>query len=57
MITVTAESFKNVDITRPAPDVLAESGRGLYIIRSICSDVERGERGEIKVVIRRHGNK
>ena len=53
-ITVTAESFKNLDITRPAPDVFAESGRGLYIIRSICSDIERGDRGEIKVIIRRH---
>ena len=53
MITVTAESFKGLDIMRPAPDVLAESGRGLYIIRSICSDIERGERGEIKVIIKR----
>lgn len=54
MITVTAESFKGLDISRPAPDVLAESGRGLYIIRSICRDIERGERGEIKVIIQRH---
>ena len=54
MITVTAESFKELDICRPAPDVFAESGRGLYIIKSICSDIERGERGEIKVIIRRH---
>ena len=55
-ITVTAESFKNLDIiSRPAPDVFAESGRGLYIIKSICSDIERGDCGEIKVVIRRHG--
>ena len=53
-ISVTAESFKNLDLARPAPDVLAESGRGLYIIKSICSDIERGERGEIRVVIRRH---
>ena len=53
-ITVTAESFKGLDISRPAPDVFAESGRGLYIIKSICSDIERGERGEIKVIIRRH---
>lgn len=54
MITVTADSFKNLDLARPAPDVFAESGRGLYIIQSICSDIERGEQGEIKVVIRRH---
>ena len=57
MITVTAESFKNLDISRPAPDVFAESGRGLYIVKSICSDIERGERGEIKVIIKRNCNK
>ena len=56
IITVTAESFKGLDIMRPAPDVLAESGRGMYIIRSICSNIERGESGEIKVVIRRKPN-
>ena len=54
VISVTAESFKNLDLSRPAPDVFAESGRGLYIIQSICSNIERGERGEIKVLIRRH---
>lgn len=54
IITVTAESFKGLDISRPVPDVFAESGRGLYIIKSICSNIERGERGEIKVIIRRH---
>ena len=53
-ISVTAESFKNLDISRPAPDVFAESGRGLYIIKSLSSNIERGERGEIKVLIRRH---
>ena len=57
MITVTAESFRNLDISRPAPDVFAESGRGLYIVKSICSDIERGEHGEIKVVIKRNCNK
>ena len=57
MITVTAESFKNLDISRPAPDVFAESGRGLYIVKRICSDIERGERGEIKVIIKRNCNK
>ena len=53
-ITVTAESFKGLDMARPAPDVFAESGRGLYIVKSICSDIERGDRGEIKVVIKRN---
>ncbi len=41
-------------LSGPAPDVFAESGRGLYIIRSICSCIERGDSGEIKVIIRRH---
>ena len=54
IISVTAESFKNLDLSRPAPDVFAESGRGLYIIKSISSNIERGERGEIKVLIQRH---
>ena len=36
IITVSAESLKGVDISRPAPDVFAESGRGLYIVKSIC---------------------
>ena len=54
IISVTAESFKNLDLSRPAPDVFAESGRGLYIIKSICTTIERGERGEIKVLINRH---
>ncbi len=53
-ITVAAESFKGLDICRPAPDVLAESGRGLYIIKSISTEIERGDGGEIKVYIRRH---
>ena len=46
--------FTGLDVARPAPDVFAESGRGLYIIRSICSRIERGDSGEIKVIIRRH---
>lgn len=56
IITVTAESFKGLDISRPAPDVFAESGRGLYIIKSISSRIERGDDGEIRVLIRRHCN-
>ena len=54
VISVTADSFKNLDISTPLPDVFAESGRGLYIIRSICSNIERGESGEIRAVIKRN---
>ena len=54
IITVYADSFKNVDLSRTAPDVFAESGRGLYIVKSLCcGEIERGESGEIKVVIKR----
>ena len=54
IITVTAESLKDVDFCRTAPDVFAESGRGLYIVKSICNGkIERGEDGEIKAVILR----
>ena len=54
IITVAADSFKDVRLNRPAPDVFAESGRGLYIVESLCSGIERGESGEIRAVIARH---
>lgn len=52
IITVTAESFKDVDLSRPVPDVFAESGRGLYIVKSL-GEIERGDSGQIKVEISR----
>lgn len=55
VITVTAESLRGVDLKRPAPDVFAESGRGLYIIRSLCyGEIEQSENGEIRVCVKRH---
>ena len=54
IITVSAESLKGVDISRPAPDGVAESGRGLYIVKSICCELVRGDNGQVKVVIKRH---
>lgn len=56
-VTVTAESLRGVDLCRPVPDVLAESGRGLYIIKCFSTDIERSDKGEIKVVISRHKGK
>lgn len=53
-VTVTAESLKGVNVCRPMPDVLAESGRGLYIIKCFSTDIEHSDKGEIKVVITRH---
>ncbi len=54
-ISVTAPSFENLPLDAPAPDVFAESGRGLYIVRSIISgDIERGNHGEVKVFLSFH---
>lgn len=41
IITVAAESLGGVDLCGSVPDVFAESGRGLYIVRSFCREIER----------------
>lgn len=41
VITVSAESLKGVDLHRPAPDIFAENGRGLYIVKTFCRKLER----------------
>ena len=53
IITVSAESLKGVDMCGEPPDVFAESGRGLYIIKCVSHGIERGESGEVKVEIKR----
>lgn len=54
IITVTADSLKGVDLDRPMPDVFAESGRGLYIINTLCrGEIKCGDMGDIKVVLSR----
>ena len=52
-ITVAADSLKGVDINGEPPDVFAESGRGLYIVKVFSSGIERGREGEISVSIKR----
>ena len=52
-ITVSAQSLIGLDLCRSAPDVFAESGRGLYIIKSLCGNIQAGEEGQIKVEIKR----
>lgn len=53
-ISVLSESFKGVNLNPPKPDVLAESGRGMYIVKSIClGDIERSEDG-VRVYIKLH---
>lgn len=52
-IEVNAAGFDGVDICPPMPDVLAENGRGMYIVRSICTLVEKTGTG-IRVLVKRH---
>lgn len=58
IITVSAESLKGVDVCGNPPDVFAESGRGLYIVKCISQgNVERGAGGEVRVEIKRNINR
>lgn len=41
IITVSADSLSGIELCRSVPDVFAESGRGLYIINSICNGLQR----------------
>ena len=53
-IRVLSPSFNGVNLTPPKPDVLQESGRGMYIVRSIClGEIERCNDG-VKVFIKLH---
>lgn len=53
-IQVFSASFCGVNLNPPPPDVLAETGRGMYIVRCLCfGEIERNEDG-IKVYIKRH---
>ncbi len=54
VITVFAEGQENIDLFKGLPDVYSESGRGLYIVRSIClGDIERCGSGGLRVYIKR----
>ena len=37
VISVSSEGAKKFELCRGLPDVLAESGRGLYIVNAVCS--------------------
>ena len=52
-ITVTAKSLKGINLRTEIPDVFAESGRGLYIIRCF-GEIENTEDGGLTVSIKRH---
>lgn len=51
-ITVTAKSLEGLNVCTDVPDVFAESGRGLYIVRCF-GEIERSD-GGLRVSIKRH---
>ena len=54
VITIAAESRRGADLCGSLPDVFAESGRGLYIVRNMCrGEIERGADGEVRVYLKR----
>ncbi len=52
-ITVTGETPAKFDLQTRAPDVFAESGRGLYIIKCF-GEIEPSADGGLRVCIKRH---
>jgi len=53
LIKVLAKSLDGINIRTEVPDVFAESGRGLYIIRCF-GEIESLESGGLSVCIKRH---
>jgi len=53
IVTVTAKSLEGLDVRTEIPDVFAESGRGLYIVRCL-GEIEPSESGGLRVCIKRH---
>ena len=52
-ITVTAQSLSGLNLHPTLPDVFAESGRGLYIVKSVCyGDIEECD-GGLRVYVKR----
>ncbi len=50
-ITVASAQFGAINPNPKLPDVFAESGRGLYIVRTLCKGDISINGGEIKVVL------
>lgn len=53
IITVSSANTDCKKLSAGLPDVFAESGRGLYIIKAICSGIS-SDGCSVKVSIRRH---
>ena len=54
VITVSSENTDGKKIEAKLPDVFAESGRGLYIIKTICRGNIFSDGCSVKVYISRH---
>lgn len=52
-ITVTAKSLEKIELDAQIPDVFAESGRGMYIVRCF-GEIERCGCDGLRVCIKRH---
>lgn len=52
-IVVTSEKFGEINPRADLPDVFAESGRGLYIVRTLCRGEITVNGGEVKVVLKK----
>lgn len=52
-IRVRCEGQKPFDVNTSLPDVFAEHGRGLYIIKRVCTGNIEQRDGEIKVYVKR----
>lgn len=53
-ITVSAQSLSGVSLEANLPDVFAESGRGLFIIQSVCGGNIEQVNGAVRVLIKKH---
>ena len=54
IITVSSESTFGAKLPANLPDVFAESGRGLYIVKTICCGNVVSDGGAVRVCIKRH---
>lgn len=57
VISVSSESTDGKKIYAALPDVFAESGRGLYIVKAICCGNVESDGCSVKVYIKRHEKK
>lgn len=54
VICVSSENTDGTKVAATLPDVFAESGRGFYIVKTICSGNVFSDGCSVKVYIKRH---